>query len=788
MKLRPLMTIPLAWLAVAACSSDTEEPKDTSGDTFSEVSDTDTADLPDITPDTDATDTDTTPQETIEEVIQEEVIQSEECDLAVNVTKRQAIIAAQPAIAVRSKTSATATTTFASVGDDPTVRCSVTIRYKDNNGNGTLDPYEDWTLGATERAADLVSQMSQAQKAGLLVHPTLSDAPTTANANVAAPTQTLLADHVRFGKAVMLNATATNRARWANNLQAAAEETALGVPFVLSADPGHSAGNNRYKIAPFSRWPHELGIAASNDPNIAKTFGQIVAQEYRALGIRMALGVSANLATEPRWFDGQFGFGESSTKVSNMVGSYLEGLQGAALDRSSVLGVVSHFPGAGAAKGGFDGRLAKGKYLNYRGNRFDEQVAPFTRAISGGAAAIMMAHGVPETGAWTGLGGVVGGATIPQVGASFNAVLIEDALRDHLGFEGAVFAPPGVLDDAGGTALGAPWGLESSTIAQRAAAAVTAGVDQFVGFGDVAAINAAVTANDISVEALDRAATRVLSLAFTLGLFENPYVDEAAAPAQVNTDASYRAGLNAMNRSMVLIVNKDKPDGWLNGQGDGTQTEDKGNAGNGTLKVLPAPPGEPYVAAGCAYFVMGNFDLDYVRSVSAGYGELTNDATAIDDVPVSTAAERIARSDYVFVRIDAPYTYDADSGSLGHATSSLEYAGGDNADALAPLIQARNAINALPSSQAQIVVIVDAGRASVLSEVLSYNPAGVYLTWSVTDKVVLDVAFGIVNGVGKLPVGVPLSNAAAGTQLEDVPGDGQHTTFIEGFGFSTPSF
>ena len=66
----------------------------------------------------------------------------------------------------------------------------------------------------------------------------------------------------------------------------------------------------------------------------------------------------------------------------------------------------------------------------------------------------------------------------------------------------------------------------------------------------------------------------------------------------------------------------------LNGNGDGTQTGDKGNAGNGTMKVLPAPPGEPYVAAGCSYFIMGNFDLDYVRSVSAGYGLLTNDDPA----------------------------------------------------------------------------------------------------------------------------------------------------------------
>ncbi len=804
MKLRlsslPILTV--TCLVAASCSSDTENPTDTvdatdtTDTTDVEITDstpTDTTDtvLPDSTPgDTDATspDTDTTPAETVQEVIQEDVVQPDECELEVNTARRAAIIASQPFIAVRTKMSDTATTTFASLGPVPETRCPVTILYKDLNGNGTLEAYEDWTLTSEERAADLVERMNDAQKLGLLGHPTLTDAPTTANANVSTPTQTLLDNHIRFGKAVMLNATATNRARWANNLQAAAEATALGIPFVISVDPGHSAGNNRFKAAPFSRWPHEIGIAASGDPTIARTFGQVVSQEYRALGIRMALGVSANLATEPRWFDGQFGFGQDKTKAGNMVDAYIEGLQGQSLGRQSVAAVVGNFPGSGPAKGGFDSRLAKGKFLSYRGNKFDDHVVPFERAIEGGVAAVMTSHGVPETGTWTGMGGIVNGTTVEQVGTSFNATLVTDALREELEFSGLVIAPPGVLDDAGGTALGAPWGVESLTRAQRAARAISAGVDQFAGVGDLTAFSTARTAGDITAAQLDGAAARALALVFTLGLFENPYVDEAQAPALVNTDPSYRSGLNAMNRSMVLVVNQDKPEGFLNGNGDGTQTEDKGNAGNGTMKVLPAPPGEAYIVAGCSYFVMGNFDLDYVRSVSQGYGELTNDATSINDVPVSTAAERIARSDYVFIRIDAPYSYDPDSGSLGHAKSSLEYTGAENADVLAPLIAARNAINARPGSQTQIVLGIDAGRPSVLTEVLSYNPGGVYLSWSVTDKVFLDVAFGIVNGVGKLPVGLPASNAAATSQLEDVPTDGQHSTYVEGHGFSTSSF
>ena len=90
---------------------------------------------------------------------------------------------------------------------------------------------------------------------------------------------------------------------------------------------------------------------------------------------------------------------------------------------------------------------------------------------------------------------------------------------------------------------------------------------------------------------------------------------------------------------------------------------------------------------------------------------------------------------------------------------------------------------------------VDAGRPSVMSEVLGYAPSGLYVQWNGTmpanvyaDKVFLDVAFGIFNGRGTLPVGLPLSDTAAATQLEDLAGDGQHPTYVKGYGIPTNAF
>jgi beta-glucosidase len=325
----------------------------------------------------------------------------------------------------------------------------------------------------------------------------------------------------------------------------------------------------------------------------------------------------------------------------------------------------------------------------------------------------------------------------------------------------------------------------------RIAKAVGAGVDQFLGLGDAAAIAQA----GLSSEQVRLAATRALKVTFELGLFEDPYVDAAAAPGLCNTYAAYEAGMSAMDGGMVLLRNVQKPAGWLNGSGDGTQTGDHHNAGNGTLRVLPAPPGQEYAGIydPTRFYVAGDFDLGYVTSVSYGYGVLMN---VIETFVPMTEAEKMAASDYVFVRIAAPATLDPDSGALALPLPALSYAGNDAA-VLAPVAAARAALDAHPTSKAQLVVIVDAGRPSVVSELLApaYGVSALYVDWSgprpgnlFGDKVALDLVFGIVSGAGKLPFALPASDAAAASQLPDVPGDGADATFVRGYGLATQHF
>ena len=46
-----------------------------------------------------------------------------------------------------------------------------TVAFRDLNGNGLLDPYEDPSRPVEERVADLLTRMTLEEKAGLMFHP-----------------------------------------------------------------------------------------------------------------------------------------------------------------------------------------------------------------------------------------------------------------------------------------------------------------------------------------------------------------------------------------------------------------------------------------------------------------------------------------------------------------------------------------------------------------------------------------------------------------------------------------
>ena len=242
-------------------------------------------------------------------------------------------------------------------------------------------------------------------------------------------------------------------------LQEIATSHGSRLPIVFSSDPRHSFLQNMgatHRADGVSQWPEPIAFGALGDPDLVRDFARIVRDDYRAMGIRMALHPQVDLTTEPRWARQAQSFGADPVLTSRLLTAFLEGLQGPEIGGDSVAATVKHFPGGGPQLDGEDPHFAYGREQVYPGGRFEDHLMPFRAAIAAGAAAIMPYYGMP-------VGLTRNGMAIEEVGFAFNRALITDLLRDELGFDGVVLSDFGLVHDA--VVFGKPfparaWGVE----------------------------------------------------------------------------------------------------------------------------------------------------------------------------------------------------------------------------------------------------------------------------------------------------------------------------------------
>ncbi len=376
--------------------------------------------------------------------------------------------------------------------------------FKDLNGDGVLNPYEDWRLTAEERADDLLGRMTVEEKAAQMAHLTLYNPRDVwfSETNVGfALTYTLFADGAR------------EAAEWTNQIQSWSEASRLGVPVILSMDSVMGASWVRSATV----FPDQIGLAATRDVDVVKQLADLQRQEMLAMGVRMSLSPIADVGSEPRWGRFQETFGEDVDLVADMVVAAVEGLQGGtSIGTDSILTCVKHFPGSGPQTDGEDGSP-----LLFDDDTLALHLQPFEAAIEAGAWSIMP----------------YGYSTVPSLGgdavdstAHESSVVMTDLLKGDLGFDGVIQTD---------------WGLHHVEAA-RAGADVLGGA----GTRDIARV-----AEALDEERLNESVRKILIAKFELGLFENPYVDEDAAEVIVGNAEHLAIALEAAAASMTLLTN-----------------------------------------------------------------------------------------------------------------------------------------------------------------------------------------------------------------------------------------
>lgn len=602
-------------------------------------------------------------------------------------------------------------------------------QYRDLNGNGIMDPFEDPSLAPQERAEDLTKRLSLEEKAGLMFHTVIETGAdgslleTPGNISKS-PTSTVILGKFMNHFNVHALGSARAAARWSNSLQKLAESTPHGIPVTISTDPRHAFIENSgvsFTAAHFSQWPEPIGLAAIGSPDLVRRFAAIARQEYTAVGIRAALHPTVDLATEPRWCRQAGTFGQDSELSAAYVVEYLQGFQGTNLGPGSVACTTKHFPGGGAQRDGEDAHFPYGREQVYPGGRFHEHLAPFRTAIAERTSAIMPYYGMP-------VGVELDGEAVEEVGFGYNKQIITGLLRGKLGFDGVVLSDWELVNDnlVGEQVLPArAWGVEHLTAPERMLKIINAGVDQFGGEECTELLIGLVRDGLVSEERINESVRRLLLVKFQLGLFDNPFVDEDAADRIVGNADFRLEGHLAQSRSVTVLANK---------------THDGGTS-------LPLT-GSPSI------YVEG---LD--TASLAGFG---------------TPAESPDHADIAVIRLLSPWEHRDDLFLEKHFhAGSLDFPPG--------------LISRLQSLAERVPLIIDVrlDRPAVLTPLAGFASALVG-TFGVSDSALLDALFGRILPEGKLPFEIPRSMDAVRASRPDVAGDTADPLFPFGHGLRLP--
>jgi len=617
------------------------------------------------------------------------------------------------------------------------------LQFRDLDRDGRLTPYEDWRLTPTQRAADLMGRMTFEQKAGLLVHGTLpvsgtsyAVAPVT-DLNAVVPVTDLIGQRKMTTFITRLSTTPSNIATANNLVQEIAEQQPLGIPVVISTDPRNgfsvAAGETVARVGT-TAMPDPIGLAATSDPALVRQLADIVRQEYRAVGITEALSPQADIATEPRWARINGTFGSDPADASTFVEAYVEGMQAGSkgLSSQSVATVTKHWVGYGAAVNGLESHYYFGRFASFLGNNFAKHLVPFEGAFKANTAGIMPTYSILKDLVYK-------GTRVEQVGAGFSPFLLQNLLRGEYGFKGVIVSDFGIIGTCtpnclvnrppashiGGDWFSAkPWGVEDKTVLERFALSINAGVDQIGGSNLPSLVVQAVQQGLLTTARVDQSAQRVLKQKFELGLFENPFVDAAAANTIAGSAAFATVGDAAQAKSLTLLKNN--------------------------VQLLPAAPASK-------------------RNVWL-YGVSASAATAMG----YTVVTDLAQANLAVVRLSDPRL---NRPFVGTDLTDLNFTGGE-AD--------YKAFQAAVTAGVPTVAVPKLDRPLVLTNVVD-RAGAVLANYGVSDTVLMQTIAGKRQPGGNLPFELPRSMAAVLVQFSDVPDDSAAPLFPVGYGLKYAS-
>ena len=301
----------------------------------------------------------------------------------------------------------------------------------------------------------------------------------------------------------------------------AVEESPSKIPLLFGLDVIHG-----YRTI----FPVPLAMASSWDPAVAERAQAVAARETRAAGLHWTFGPMLDIARDARWGRIVEGAGEDPCLGAAMAAAQVRGFQGAYLgEPGHVVACAKHFAGYGAADGGRDYDPVYLPETQLRNVYFP----PFKAAVDAGVGTFMSAY-----------------MDLNDVPASGNRWLLTDVLRGEWGFKGFV------VSDAFAVGSLVTQGF-ARDLRDAAFRGLSAGVNMDMASGTYPDNLAGLVADgSLTVADLDASVRPILAVKVRLGLFEQPYVDEALLDQVTALPEHRQEARRAAQRSMVLLRNE----------------------------------------------------------------------------------------------------------------------------------------------------------------------------------------------------------------------------------------
>lgn len=246
------------------------------------------------------------------------------------------------------------------------------------------------------------------------------------------------------------------------------------------------------------QYPAPIGLGATFEPEIVEKMASYTSKQLAANGVRHALSPVLDLARDLRWGRCNETYGGDPTLCASFSVSFIRGMQGDDLTRG-VAATCKHFLGYSSTEGGLNMHQTVVPCKVIR----EQYAKPFEAAINlADVKCVMNSYSAIEG--------------MPVVA---NKYVLNDLLRDDLGFKGTVVSDYGSLNQIKTVYRLTDRDDEAAKLALEAGLDVEYPSRRIYGDGLVAAVKE----GRIDEKLIDRSVLRLLTLKFELGLFENPY-------------------------------------------------------------------------------------------------------------------------------------------------------------------------------------------------------------------------------------------------------------------------